>query len=322
MVDMTTNMRQRIAVWILGFLTFGAFLNMFNSALMWTLNGSNHIFEPYYISQYIGDMQITHYFGFSAIAAFIFLGFTVVAMFRRSSYDINAITAQKAMTAKFVKAIDTNVMNHANLERYIHTTKADVFRTLKQQEEMLSYRITELREDVLKALEGHRSLTKKMATLNKVKADLDYLKQGLTNLETTLVLPNPILKADSNPKDIRGIGPTTTKELATMGITSAGEFLFADPLIIGEQTRLTQEKAESLQGMVQLLMIPAIDETDIELLERAGVKNRKELAIQDPFELHIQLMAIAKAYIKDHQLTKAQIPRLEEVISWVGLAKL
>ena len=77
-----------------------------------------------------------------------------------------------------------------------------------------------------------------------------------------------------------------------------------------------------MQGIVRLLMIPEIDEIDVELLEKVGVTNRKDLASQDPFELNIKLSEVAKAFYKDGKIKESKKPTLEEVLSWVRLAKL
>lgn len=66
-----------------------------------------------------------------------------------------------------------------------------------------------------------------------------------------------------------------------MGITTVDEFLIADPSAIGRQTRLSPDQAERMQGTIQLLMVPEIDDTDVELLARVDVANRKDLADQD-----------------------------------------
>ena len=84
---MSTYSKKGIAVWILGFITFLAFLNAFNAALMWTLVGGNLEFEPYLIGQFTGRMQVTLYFWISAVTAFVFLGCTTAVAFRKPPLD-------------------------------------------------------------------------------------------------------------------------------------------------------------------------------------------------------------------------------------------
>ncbi|MFQ5759242.1 MAG: DUF4332 domain-containing protein, partial [Candidatus Bathyarchaeia archaeon] len=123
-------------------------------------------------------------------------------------------------------------------------------------------------------------------------------------------------------RDVKGIGPRLAEELEAMGITNVGEFLTADPAVIDKKSRLTRETAERLQGTVQLLMIPGIETTDVELLEKAGVTNRKELAERDPFELCKKLTEVAKTYVEERKISESEKPTVEEVLSWVKLAKL
>jgi nucleotidyltransferase/DNA polymerase involved in DNA repair len=148
------------------------------------------------------------------------------------------------------------------------------------------------------------------------------MKTRLETLETALALPQPKMTSQSNIRDIKGIGPRLAEELKVTWITNVGDFLTSDPAVIDEKTRLTRETAEHLQGAVQLLMIPGIRKTDVELLEKVDVTNRKELAKQDPFELTRKLAEVAKTYVEMRKISEAEKPTIEDVFSWVKLAKL
>ncbi len=367
---MSAYLKKGITVWILGFLTFLAFLNAFNAALQWTLNGSDHEFDPYLISPFTGRIQVTPYFWISVVATFVFLGCTAVMAFRKPPLDPDLIAAletinnhlaanKKALeegleaNTKSIKTIKTDLMERMETQKRVNeksfetlsaslqSTRKETLDALKKQrkglqefsQELFSAietSISDVRGEVLGALAKQeevirrvgRSSKKSIKTIEKAIGDLGEMKTRLETLETALALPQPKLTSHSRPKDVKGIGPRLAEELEATGITNVGEFLTADPTVIDEKTRLTREKAERLQGTVQLLMIPSIDKTDVELLEKAGVTNRKELAERDPFELSRKLAEIAKTYVEEKKISESQKPTVEKVLSWVKLAKL
>lgn len=367
---MSAHLKKGIAVWILGFLTFLAFLNAFNAVLQWTLNGSDHEFEPYLIGQFTGTIQVTLYFWVSVATVFIFLGCTVVMAFRKPPLDPDLVemlanlndnlVASKTMieegleaNTKAIEAVKTDLLERMEAQRRVNeesfenlgtslqSIREETLDSLEKQgkglqkvsrelSSAIETSISDVRGEVLGALSKQeevisrvgRSSRRSMRTIEKATADLGEMRTRLETLETALALPQPRLTSYSSPRDIKGIGPRLVGELKATGITSVGEFLLADPAVIDERTRLTREKAEGLQGAVQLLMIPGIDKTDVELLEKVGVTNRKELAERDPFELCKKLVEVAKTYVEERRISEAEKPTVEEVLSWVKLAKL
>ncbi len=316
------------------FLTILAFLNVFNSAMMWLQNGDTFLFTPYLIGQYIGNMLVTHYFWISVTIGFILLGCTVFTAFRLENVEvINTINAQKRTLDKLFEAYRTNLKSHEHLEKYIEDT------TLKSQEHFEMYvDDTALKSQDLKkhidsfvinmsrVLKKQDAIVKRVERLNKtikiVKNDLTDLKKGFQSLEAELLLPNPTITFESSPEQINGIGPRITKELEAIGITNAGDFLFADPAIIGDKTSLSQNQAERYQGIVQLLMIPNIGLSDVELLKNAGVTNKKELAAQDPFELNVKLLNASTEFTKGGKHPNYMKPDIRKVLYWVRSARL
>jgi len=320
---MSSQMKKGVAVWVLGFFTFLAFLNAFNSVMMWVMNGSNFVFTPYLISQYIGNLQIAQYFWISVTATFVFLGLTAIIGFR-DSYSIekkmfNRMEAQRKANETFFKVFDSNLLNiRKEILNNQKVTREHIF--------TIDASIDDVRSELSQAIKRQEDIGNNVEAwskvVNKTRKDTLEMKKGLKAVKTALIFPEPKITVDSSPAKIKGIGPRTAEELEAIGITNAGEFLTMDPIIIGEKTRLHYKNAAYLQGLVQLLMIPEINEIDVELLEKVGVTNRKELASQDPFELTIKLSEVAKAFAKDGKIKEAQKPTLEKVLSWVRLAKI
>jgi predicted RecB family nuclease len=155
------------------------------------------------------------------------------------------------------------------------------------------------------------------ADLKKERAELKEIKARLERIEGCMVPVQAELQSLAKPEDIKGIGPSLGKELRGLGINSVGDFLTADPAVIGEKTRLSQEMAENLQSMGQLMMVPGVDANDAEMLLEAGIKSRKELADHDLITLCKKVGTIAKVSVDQGKITKEESPSIEEISSWI-----
>ena len=131
----------------------------------------------------------------------------------------------------------------------------------------------------------------------------------------------PRLKSQDNPEEIKGIGPRLGEELRALGITNVGELITAEPSLIDEKTRASRDMAERLQATAQLLMIPGVDENDAEMLVDAGVTSRRELADQDLVPLSRKIREIAKTYLEEGKISEDEKPTIEEISSWIRMAK-
>jgi len=189
-------------------------------------------------------------------------------------------------------------------------------------------KVNEPREKMLGMLEKQGTTIRKVERLSKLGAEtikkqrteLEDIRNRLEKIEGQLMPPQPTLKSQDNPEEVRGIGPRLVKELRSIGITNVGELIVADPVVIGAKTRVSQEATERLQATAQLLMVPGVDENDAELLLEAGVTSRKELATQDLVPLGRKIGEIAKIYIEERKLSDDEKPTIEEISSWIRMA--
>ena len=345
---MVANYKKGAAVWIFGFLTILSFSNVFNSVVMWLQNGGDYLFTPYLIDPFISTIPVKLYFWISVAIGFVFLGCASFTAFRTETEIIKTIKAQKRTQEELLGAYRTILKSHEHLE--VHVKNASlrsqeqveasvenvgvelsaalskqntVVKSVGQLSNALDKHMHNVGVELSAALSKQNTVVKSVGRLNKtiekVNKDLADVKKGFQSLEDALLFPDPKITAESSTMEINGIGPTITKELEAMGIKNAGEFLFTDPSIIAESTHLSRDQAEYLQGMVQLLMIPGIDETKVDLFVNAGVTNRKELAVQDPFELNVKL---GKVYVTNEKYLKYKKPTFGEVLSWVRTAKM
>ncbi|MDH5623469.1 MAG: DUF4332 domain-containing protein, partial [Candidatus Bathyarchaeota archaeon] len=159
------------------------------------------------------------------------------------------------------------------------------------------------------------------STLMEQRAELEDVRIRLEKIEEKIMPPEPRLKSQDNPEEIKGIGPRLGEELRAIGITNVGELIVADPALIDEKTRVSRDMAERLQATAQLRMIPSVDENDAEMLVDAGVTSMRELADQNLVQLGRKISEIAKTYIEEGKISKDENPTIEEVSSWIRMAR-
>lgn len=158
------------------------------------------------------------------------------------------------------------------------------------------------------------------ATVKRQSKDVAEITDRLRKIEEGL-MPQPLLTSRDELEKIKGIGPQLGKELRAIGITNVGELAVGDARTIAEKTRASREMAEHLQATAQLLMIPGVSETGVELLEEVGITAVKDLAGQDPIQLSRKIREISKTYIEQGKISETEKPTLEEISFWIRQAK-
>ena len=350
--------KRGITVWMSAFATFLAILSSFSMAILLINEGADSIVRPYIIGSIFGDLSVESYLWISATTTFIFLGITciiayrkkppnpeIVKMFLKVGGNLAALrkTQENTITEmadqlEYDRKVNQKFFNKVNSN--FEETNKETFALLAEQRRM----IKKARLDLISAIEkkagetgekmsadlkkqetvmrGVKRLSEEGATaLKNQRAELEEIRLRLERIEGNMVPIQAKLKTFDNPEDIKGIGPSLGKELSGLGITSVGEFLTTDPIIIGEKTRVSQEMAENLQAMAQLMMIPGVDANDAELLIEAGIKSRKELADHDLIQLSRKVGEIAKIYVDQGKISKDEYPTIEEISSWIRMAR-
>jgi len=323
--------------------------------------GPNSILRPYLvgdiISSLIGDSRVETYFWISLVVTFIFLGFTCIIAYRKLPPDPEIVKmfvkvggnlaalreAQEATATQLATSIEDNRKTSQELFKTANTNieeaKNETLAMVEKQEKTMQKvhrdmvstvaKVGETGEEMLGALKKHETTLGEVGRLSRQgaaalkgqRAELDDIKIRLEEIEGKLVPPKPKLKSQDNPEKLKGIGPRLEEELRAIGITNIGELITADPAIIDEKTRVSRDMAEHLQATAQLLMVPSIDETDVELLLEAGITSRKELADQDLVQLSKRIREIAKTHIEEGKIPKDENPTIEEISSWIRMAR-
>jgi len=310
------------------------------------------------ISSLIGDLRVETYFWISLVATFIFLGLTCVVAYRKLPPDPEIVKMfvkvggnlaalnkiQEATAKELAESIENNSKTSREFFTKVNTNledaKKETLAVLEKEEKMIQKvrrdmvstvetKVGQTREEMIGALKKQEATIREVghlskqgaATLKEQKAELENIKIRLEKIEENLMPPQPRLKSQDNPEEVRGIGPRLGEELRALGITNVGELITADPALIDEKTRVSRDMAEHLQATAQLLMIPGVDENDAELLVEAGITSRRELADQDLVPLSRKINEIAKTYIKEGKISKDENPTIEEISSWIRMAR-
>jgi hypothetical protein len=317
--------KRGIAVWILGFLTFLAALNSFGAVTYWISRGRDSVVTPYLIGAYTGELRTETYFWISITITFVFLGLTCIIAYRKLPPDPeiikmfvkvggNLAALRKTQEAAVTELSEKLEANRTTSEQLFRKANANLENARKETLDMLKKHEAAMREVGRLSKRG-------AAAIKKQRKELEDIRTRLEKIESELTPPQPRLKSQSSPEEIRGIGPRLREELKSIGITSVGELITADPAIIDEKTRVSREMAERLQATAQLLMVPGVSENDAELLIEAGVTSRRELASQDLVSLGRKIGEITKTYIEEGKMSEDERPTIEEISSWIRMAK-
>ena len=310
------------------------------------------------IGSLVGDLTVENYLWIFLTATFIFLGLTCVIAYRKLPPDPEIVKmfvrvggnlaafkkAQEATAMELAESIENNRKTSRELFKKVDTNledaKKETLAVMEKQEktmqkvhkEMVSTvetKVGETRGEMLGALKKQEATIREVghlskqgaSTLMEQRAELEDVRISLEKIEEKIMPPQPRLKSQDNPEEIKGIGPRLGEELRAIGITNVGELIVADPALIDEKTRVSRDMAERLQATAQLRMIPSVDENDAEMLVDAGVTSMRELADQDLAQLGRKISEIAKTYIEEGKISKDENPTIEEVSSWIRMAR-
>jgi len=350
--------KRGITVWISAFATFLAILSSFAMVILLINEGAGSIVRPYIIGSIAGDLSVESYLWISVTTTFIFLGITCIMAYRKQPPDPeivkmflkvggnlaalrkaqeNAITEMadqmeydRKVNRKFFNKVNSNFEETnketlallAEQRKMIKKARLDLIYTIEKKAGETGEKMSADLKKQETVMIGVKRLSEEGATaLKNQRAELEEIKLRLGRIEGNMVPDQAKLKSLGNPEDIKGIGPALGKELRILGISSVGEFLTTDPVIIGEKTRVSQEMAENLQATAQLMMIPGVDSSDADLLIDAGIKSRKELADNDLIQLSRKVGELAKIYVDQGKISKDECPTIEEISSWIRMAR-
>jgi predicted RecB family nuclease len=220
----------------------------------------------------------------------------------------------------------------------LENTQMGFFRRLEENEKVtdeafkkMRMDLEEARKETNAALEKQRKAlqdvqkesNENVAIIKKQANDIVTMKRRVAKIAKALSTTPKTAKLRSNSKlDAVGeVKPSLARGLKNLGVETVGQFLTMDPMVIAEKTMEPPDTVTSLQAKAQLLMVPGLKPNDAELLVKVGIASRKELANQDPVELCRTLVGIANVYVEQGKMAANQVPTIDDVWSWIKLAK-
>jgi len=313
-------------VWISAFLSFLAGLNVFNAVMLLTLRGSEFIAEFSIMDLKLGSVSVFAYFLVSIITTFVLLGLTFFFTFQGLPADPDVL--QRLSKVEESSALSTNMLE--NMQIGFFRRLEDNEKTNDEVLQKMNISLDEARKEANDALEKQRKALQDLQKENK--ENIDIIKKQATEvvgvrkrvekIEKTLSPAKTKLTSKSKLETVKGVKPHLAEGLKTMGITQVGQFLTTDPAVIAEKTMELHETVTNLQAQAQLLMVPGIDANDAELLVKAGITSRKELADQDPVQLCRAIVSVADTYVAKGKMPASRVPTIDDVWSWIRSAKL
>jgi predicted flap endonuclease-1-like 5' DNA nuclease len=329
--------KRGMIVWLSAFATFLAILSSFSMAVLVINKGPDTLVNPYILGRILGNLSAGTYLWICITSTCILLGVTFIMAYRKQPPDPeivkmflkvggNLAALRKAQEASITQVVDQIEYGSKVNQKFFTKVNTDLEENGKETLALLEAQkrmIKKARTDMISTIEKKTDETGKTisADLKKERAELEEIKAKIERIEGCMVPIQAELKSLANPEDIKGIGPSLGKELRDLGINSVGDFLTTDPTIIGEKTRVSQEMAETLQSIGQLMMVPGVNANDAEILLEAGIKSRKALAGQDLINLCRKVNKIAKIYVDQGKISKEEYPTIEEVSSWIRMAR-
>jgi len=189
--------------------------------------------------------------------------------------------------------------------------------------------LNEIKKEMLSEFEKQREKMLKLDNLGKQNAlfikegkiELAKIHAKLEKLEERVLPPHAIFTSQDSIEEIKGIGQHLFEKFKNLGITTIGELISTDPVVIHEKIPVSQKMVERFQAIAQLLMIPKVDEKDAEMLFEAGIISRQDLAEQNLSQLSRKIGEIAKIYLEEKKISKEESPTIEEISSWIRMAK-
>ena len=350
--------KRGIIVWLSAFVTFLSIMSSFAMVVLLINEGAGTIVTPYLIGSIAGAVSVETYLWISVTTTFIFLGVTCILIYRKQPPNPeivklllrvggNLAALRKTQEASITEMADQMEYGRMANQKFFSTISSDLKEENKETLALLANQgkaVKKVRLDLISAIEtkagetgekitadlkrqeatiiGFKRLNEENTTaIKNQQAALEEIRLRLERIEGNISPNPPMLRSVDNPEDIKGIGPALGKELRILGISSVGDFLTTDPLVIGEKTRLSKEMAENLQASAQLMMIPRIDSNDADLLVEAGIKSRKELADHELIQLSRKIREIAKIYVDQGKISQEEYPTIEEISAWIRMAR-
>jgi len=322
---MSSGKLRGTKVWISAFLSFIAGVNTFNAVVLMTLQGADFIVEFSISNLTLAVLSALAYSLMSGLAAFVLLGLTVYFMFKGLPVDPNI--DQRLSKVESTLTVNGNMLENMQIgffKRLESTEKVaeDALQRVNISLDEAQKQTSDALEKQRKTLEDAQKESKKNTEIiKKQAAEVSNVRRRVGKIEKALSPAKTKLTSKSRVEELKGVKPRLAEGLKTMDITNVGQFLATDPASIAERTMEIHETVANLQAEAQLLMVPGITAHDAELLVKAGITSRKELANQDPVQLCRAVVNVANTYLEAGKMQANRVPTVDDVWCWIRSAR-
>ncbi|MCW3986057.1 MAG: DUF4332 domain-containing protein [Candidatus Bathyarchaeota archaeon] len=330
--------KKALAVWILIIFAFLAILGTLHGWILWQVEGVNVVaFSSF-------SLEVTTYFIATLTTTFFFIGAVCYVVFRGESMELPLYQLSK----DFEEQLDVKCEEiKTSTEEALAKLGLREFQ-LKESMKVLQKKFGELDNKLKESMETHEKilkatqkkllkmehkiskiqtaqkelpkLRKKLQAIEIVEKNLKSIKEIIAKFDS---IPEPYITSTNEIRVLEGkiLKPGTVRQLKLNGIKKIEDLLLKSPLEIALTKTMTEGEAKSLQSIMQLLMIPGVHHEDAVLLLKSGVNSKQELALQDTFSLGARVAKTVELYVKEGKIKEDEKPTLEEIASWIRLAK-
>jgi hypothetical protein len=331
--------KKALTVWILAIFTFIAFLGTLHAWILWQTQGVALVtFFPF-------PMEVTNYFFVALLTSFFFVGAVCYVVFNSEPLELPLHKLGRDFEEKLnakseeLRNSTDDALTKFGLRGFQLTESMQVLQKKVDEFENKLKEGGEKHEkthdvshkklvDMERKLDGIQAVHKELGVLEKRLQVLEGVEKNLKVIQGVVERfdspPKPFLNSADDVGVLEGeiLKPGTVRQLRLNGIEKVEDLLLRGPVEIALSKVMSESEAKSLQSVLQLLMIPGVQHEDAILLLRSGVNSKQELALQETLSLGTKLSKTAELYVREGKIKECEKPTLEEIASWIRLAKM
>lgn len=331
--------KKALSVWVLVVFTFIGILGTLHAWILWQTQGVA------FVTIFSFEMEVMNYFVGALLTSFLFIGAVCYVVFSSEPLELPLY--------RFFRDFEEKL--DANSEELLSSTdealtklglkgfqSKESMQVLRDKVEGIEVRLKESGE---KHEKSHDVSQKKLMDMERKLDGLQSVHKGVSSLERRLqvlegverdlkVIQGIVERVDSASKPFlsstdgvdvlegKMLKSGTVKQLKLSGMQKVEDLLLKGPVEIALSNAMSEGEAKSLQSVLQLLMIPGVQHEDAVLLLKSGVNSRQELALQETLSLGARISKTAELYVREGRIKECERPTLEEIASWIRLAKM
>ncbi len=330
--------KKALTVWVFVVFAFIAVFSVLHAWFLWQIQ------NVALVTVFSFPVEITNYFIATLMIAFVTIGAVCYAVFSSEQLEMPLYRLRRDFEEKLdakseeIKGSTDEALTKLSLKSFqvkdnLHELQNGfglLENKLKEGFEKHEKILNTYQEKTLemgRKIDSFQSVHKELAQLEKRLDALAALEKNVKTIQGVVerldFVPEPFLCSSDDVARLEGkmLKTGTVRLLKSNGINKVEDLLLKSPVEIALTDVMSESEAKNLQSVLQLLMIPGVGHDDAVLLLKSGVNSRQELAAQDTLGLGARLSKVAELYVKEGKIKENDRPTLEEIASWIKLAK-